>query len=93
MTTDGKKTADERKEILARLVASQITQGRRIETQSDYQAVLLQGKAVNHVLHLLLTFVTLGIWAVVWVSMVLLAGEKRELLQVDEWGNPTIAKL
>lgn len=88
-----RKSTDERKETLARLVASQITQGRRIETQSDFQAVMLQGKPVNHVLHLLLTALTLGVWAVVWIAMVLLGGEKRELIQVDEWGNSSISKL
>lgn len=93
MTTEGRKTAEERKEILARLVASQITQGRRVETQTDFQAVMLQGKPPNHILHLLLTVITLGFWAIVWIAMVLLGGEKRELIQVDEWGNSSIAKL
>ena len=88
-----KKTTDERKELLARQVASLITQGRRVETQSDFQAVLLQGHRVNHLLHALITLFTVGLWAIVWIALAILGGEKRELVQVDEWGNPTVARL
>ncbi len=93
MTESSRKTSEERKELLARQVASLITQGRRIESQSDFQAVLVQGHRVNHVLHLILTLLTLGFWAVAWLALVFLGGEKREVVQVDEWGNPTISRL
>ncbi len=78
---------------MARQIASLITQGRRVESQSDFQAVLVQGHRVNHVLHLIMTLITLGVWAIIWLAMVFLAGEKREGVQVDEWGNPTISRL
>ena len=87
------KSVDERKQILSRQIGSLLSQGRRVESQSDFQAVLLRGHAVNHVLHLIITFVTLGFWGIVWIALVALGGEKRELVQVDEWGNPTIARL
>ena len=87
------KSVDERKQILSRQIGSLLTQGRRVESQSDFQAVLLRGHAVNHVLHLIITLVTLGLWVIVWIALVALGGEKRELVQVDEWGNPTIARL
>ena len=87
------KSVDERKQILSRQIGSLLTQGRRVESQSDFQAVLLWGHAVNHVLHLIITLVTVGLWVIVWIALVVLGGEKRELVQVDEWGNPTIARL
>ncbi len=91
--SEGRKTAEERKEALARQIAGRVAQGLRVETQSDFQAVMIHGKVVNHVLHLILTFMTLGVWALIWIALVALGGEKRELVQVDEWGNPTIARL
>lgn len=91
MTTE-RKTSDERKEALGKLIASRLSQGRRIETQSDYQAVLVQGHRVNHILHLILSLLTL-FWVIVWVILVLTGGEKRELVAVDEWGMPTVSRL
>ncbi len=88
-----RKSVDERREILSRQIGSLLSQGRRVESQSDFQAVLLRGHAVNHILHLIITIVTLGFWGIVWIALVALGGEKRELVQVDEWGNPTIARL
>ena len=88
-----RKMPDERKELLSRQVAYMLAQGRRIESQSDYQAVLVQGHRPNHVLHLLITFFTLGVWAIFWIAITTLGGEKREVLSIDEWGNPAISRL
>lgn len=93
MPESSRKTSEERRELLARQIASLITQGRRVESQSDFQAVLIQGHRVNHVLHLIMTLVTLSLWGIVWLALVFLGGEKRELVQVDEWGNPSISRL
>jgi hypothetical protein len=88
-----RKTPDERKEALARLISSQVAQGFRVESQSDFQAVLVKGKNTNHVLHLILTLITFGLWAIVWIAVAVFGGEKREILSVDEWGNPTIQRM
>ena len=91
--TAERKIPDGRKEALAKLIASQLSQGRRIETQNGCQAVLVQGHRVNHVLHLIPTLATAGLWVIVWVALALLGVEKRELLSVDEWHNPTVPRL
>ena len=88
-----RKSSDERKELLSRQVASMLSQGRRIESQSDYQAVLVYGHRPNHILHLILTFLTLGAWGLVWLGLAFLGGEKREVIQVDEWGNSSVSRL
>jgi hypothetical protein len=63
----------------------------RVESQSDYQAVLVTGHPVNHILHLLLTlFCTCGLWVFVWLFLVLTGGVKRQLIFVDEWGYTRI---
>ena len=93
MTESSRKTSEERKEALSRIITSQLAQGWRIESQSDFQAVLLRGHSVNHILHLLITFFTVGFWGIVWIALVLIGGEKRQVAQVDEWGNSAISKL
>lgn len=88
-----RKSSDERKEALARAIHGQVAQGARVESQSDYQAVLVKGHRPNHVLHLILTLVTLGVWGIVWIAVALLGGEKRMSVGVDEWGNTNIQRL
>ena len=87
MTTAGRKPADERKALLAQNVSSAVARGARVESQSDYQAIMVEGKPVNHILHLILTVLTFGFWAIVWIILALTGGEKRRTITVDEWGN------
>jgi hypothetical protein len=90
----GKKSSDQRKELLGRAIAAQLAQGsRRVETQSDFSAVVVVGKPVNHVLHLILTLVTFFMWGLVWILMAITGGEKREMISVDEYGNTSIQRL
>jgi hypothetical protein len=83
----GKKTPEERKALLAQAVANWVHQGWRVESQTDFQAVMVRGHRPNHILHLILTLVTLGVWAIVWILVTLLGGEKRAVVSVDEYGN------
>lgn len=80
-------SAEERRAILAQAIATQVRQGSRVETQSEFQVVLVDGKPINHILHLILTLVTCLTWGIVWIALVGLAGEKRYSLQVDNYGN------
>ena len=88
-----RKTPDERKEALARAVHTQVAQGARVESQGDYQAILVTGHRPNHTLHLILTLVTFGLWGIVWIAVAALGGEKRMSVSVDEWGNTNVQKL
>lgn len=53
-----------------------------------FQLLLVQpGQRVNHILHLLLTLVTLGFWAIAWIVVAVDARpEERHILFVDEKG-------
>lgn len=88
-----RRSGDERKAILARQLQSAIARGLRIESQSDYQAVLVEGKPVNHVLHAIITIFSCGLWGIVWIIMAVTGGEKREMIVVDEFGNVQLQKL
>ena len=88
-----RKSLEERKELLARTVAGQVITGARVQSQSDFQAVLVRGKPVNHVLHLILTLVTFTLWGWVWAALAIFGGEKRSMITVDEYGNVAILRV
>jgi hypothetical protein len=78
---------DQRRAVLAREVARAVANGARIQSQDPYQAVVVYGRPVNHVLHLLLSIFTAGLWIFVWLIVGLTGGEKRELITIDEHGQ------
>jgi hypothetical protein len=80
------KTPEERKAALAQVVANVTAQGYRIESQSDFQAVIVKGKRINHPLHIVLSLLT-GVWLIGYLIILVTGGEKREITQVDAWGN------
>jgi hypothetical protein len=82
-----RRTNDERKVILAQQLQTAAARGLRIESQSDFQAVLVEGKPVNHVLHAILTLFTCLLWGIVWAIIAATGGEKRQMVVVDEFGN------
>lgn len=89
-----RRSREERKEILSRAIARQLAKGnRRVESQTDNNAVIVAGKPVNDIFHLTLTGLTLGLWAVVWGASESLGGEKREMITIDEYGNTLVQKL
>lgn len=81
------KTPEERKEALARQVQAEVAKGWRVESTGDYQVEMVKGKPVNHLLHLILTLVTVFMWVVIWVLLAMFGGESRLLLIVDEFAN------
>ena len=88
-----RRTADERKVLLAQQLQTAAARGLRIESQSDFQAVLVEGKPVNHVLHAILTIFTCLLWGIVWAIIAATGGEKRQMVVVDEFGNVLWQKL
>lgn len=87
-----KKSDEERKKLLAQAINSQVIQGARVESQSDFQAIFVKGKPVNHILHLIISLVTCGLWLFVWAALALIGGEKRYVAQVDDYGNTNIQR-
>jgi hypothetical protein len=88
-----RRTGDERKAMLAQQVQQAVARGLRVESQSDFQAVLIAGKPVNHTLHAILTIFTCLLWGIVWAVIAGTGGEKREMIVVDEFGNIQHQKL
>jgi hypothetical protein len=80
-------TPQARREIFTQQMQQAAMRQLRVESSTDYSAVLVQGKPVNHVLHAILTIFTCLAWGIVWLILALTGGEKRFQLIVDEFGN------
>lgn len=80
-------SADERKRKLANQIRTEVTQGGRVESQGDYDAVVATGKEINHTVHLIATIFTCGIWGLVWIVIALTGGIKRKMVSVDDYGQ------
>jgi hypothetical protein len=86
-----KSPIDERKELLARAVANQVREGWRVEARSYTQSVMVKGQRPNHALHRILTILTVGLWAPVWIALTIF-GEKRMGIEVDAYGNTKLER-
>ena len=86
-------TPEERKAALANRIAQAVHRGARVESQSEYQAVVVTGRRVNHLLHFIVGVFTAGLWWIVWVIMAVTGGEKRHIIQADPYGNVLVQKV
>jgi hypothetical protein len=75
-----KKTPDERHALFAQAVANEERHGWRVESQEDFQAVLVRRRRGIYVIQLLLT-------ALMSPQAESVGGDKREIISVDEYGN------
>jgi hypothetical protein len=66
--------------------------GWRVESVLPGQVVLVSGKRVNHILHLLLTVLTLGLWLIPWMIISMAGGEKRKIITIGPDGQPIVRK-
>lgn len=76
-----------RKSRLEAYISNCVAHGWRVESQAEFSATLAKGNRTNHILHLILTIITLGVWAIVWILVALLGGEKRMAVRIDENGE------
>src|SRR5258707_15045189 len=88
-----RRTDVERKAILAQQLQGAAARGLRIESQSEFQAILVKGQPVNNTLHAILTIFTCLLWGIVWAVIAATGGEKREMIVVDEFGNVQYQRL
>lgn len=86
-------SATEREQILERETVKIIAGGANVLSQSATEVVYSVGKRPNHLLHLVLSLVTVGLWALfVWLPLGLFSKETRYVLRVDEQGRPVRSK-
>ena len=85
-------SALERSEILETSTMDAVSKGWRIESKGQFYAVVVEGRSVNHILHLLLTILTSGLWIIVWLLLVVSGGERRRMIYVNEFGYVSFTK-
>lgn len=78
---------DYRRARLTESISGSVRNGWRVEAQGEDYAVIVYGNRPNHILHLILTLVTAGLWGIVWICVAIGSGEKRMTLRVDPQGN------
>jgi Protein of unknown function (DUF2510) len=88
-----RRSPDERKALLAQQIQMAAARGWRVESQSDYQAILVEGHPVNHTLHAILTIFTCLVWGIAWLIIAATGGETRHMITVDEFGKVQLQKL
>jgi hypothetical protein len=86
-TSTTARPPEQRRAIFAEQMQEAARRQLRVESSTDFSAVLVQGRPVNHVLHAILTIFTCLLWGIVWLVLSLTGGEKRYQLIVDEFGN------
>jgi hypothetical protein len=80
--------AGTQEKALALAVEREVTDnGATVVLDGPHGVVLGYARRVSHVLHAILTVLTGGLWAVVWLAAVLGRREDRVRLEVDAWGN------
>jgi hypothetical protein len=77
----------ERSRILDQNLVALASQGGRISTRTDTQAVVVTGKPVNHLLHVVLSLFCCGWWVPIWLLLTAIGGEKRKTITVDWNGH------
>ena len=83
----------ERRHLLSQQLAVMEEQGKRIVYRGDYQAIVADGTPVNHILHLMLSFFTVGLWAIIWMVDISFHKETKEFVRVDIKGNVTVSEV
>jgi hypothetical protein len=77
-----------RQRALALAVEDQVTtKGATVVFSGPSGVVLSYRRRVAHLAHAVMTVITAGLWAVVWLAMALGRSEDRVRLEVDRWGN------
>ena len=81
-----KKSPEQRKELLEAFTIKQVSQGWRLNAQTENTVVLEYGKKPNHILHFLLCVPTFGFWLIVWIILAASMNIKRRTWFINEYG-------
>lgn len=81
----------ERIKILDKVVLDHVSRGSTLVLRTDFEAVLSQGGGANHVLHFIISLLTLGLWLIVWLFIAMGNKMPRTTLKVDKYGSIIIS--
>jgi len=78
--------------VLDHAVASHVSTGWAVESRTATMAVMVSGGQANHVLHLLLTLLSCGLWGIMWLLIAATSSTSRISLILNPDGTLTITK-
>jgi hypothetical protein len=64
-------------------IAYYMRQGWSVESRTSTTVRMVKGKDHNHILHLLLTILTFGVWLPVWIGLAVFGGKKTKRITVQ----------
>jgi hypothetical protein len=67
-------------EPLSEQIRLLVINGWRVESQTDQTAVMVRCRCPEHILHFVLTMLTFGFWAIVWIFLAIFRREERMVL-------------
>jgi len=79
--------SERRQKLLMQAVSAETLRGGTPIFQDEFATIMAYKRPIYHWIYLLLTFLTAGLGAIVWIIAVLTRGENRVRMDVDEWGN------
>ena len=79
--------------IFDEAIAAKVAKGYRVESRDDASCravIVIPQEKPNHILHLLLSVFTMGLWLIIWFfSIVGARGERRFAIEVNDAGQIT----
>lgn len=79
--------AADREALLDRVTLEESLEGWDVVRREPHAMTLARTMPVSHFTHLLLTVLTLGVWAVVWINLSIGRETRRKMLSIDEQGH------
>lgn len=90
-TVPGQLDDESRLSILSREINARLMGGWLLINRDDSNASAIlgrPGKSVNHILHLLLSLLTFGLWVFIWILLTIFqTREKRVSIWIDPFGK------
>jgi hypothetical protein len=87
LSEDPEATESLRARLLAQVVEDQVSQGAEVRMSAPHQVMLSRRRPVSHGLHAVLTLLTGGVWAPVWLIMAVARKDEIAAYEVDRWGH------
>lgn len=82
-------TIEQRQDILNNEIANWVRRGWVVQSLNGAQVVLYKEKRIGWFWNLILTLITGGLWAIVWIIRIINRKTYQVVINVDEYGNLT----
>ena len=74
-------------------VANRINHGWRIVSETRTDTLMAKGERINHLVHILLTVISVGIWGIYYGLRLIFGGLKQVRITKDSKGNARVKQV